>query len=403
VETGDHREPGRLRVLYFIGGNHIGGMETHLLHLIGGLHRERYEPAIVCFDLGAEYRDRLRSIGIEPFDLGIPRLTSPAQVLRLTRFLRILRRVNPHLLHTYGFTCDVVGPLLARACPGARVITTRRGEDTSRRHQAARSTSNRLTDVVVCVSDATLAFTRRTESLHRATPTVIPNGVVIPPIPSRRPGVHGLRFGTLGTVKSIKGTDLLIEAFLGLDPSRRCELFIGGRLDRDSPWASGLVDKVQASPWAGRVHFLGFQRDPGSFYAGIDVFVLPSRSEGMSNSLLEAMAQGLPCVATDVGSNGAVLHEGRDGAQGGIVTEVSAGAIRAALETMLESDVRRTAWARDARHLAETRYSIAAMVRAHEGLYETLGHPSSWAANALSARSSASRSAKSRRMLSGGK
>jgi len=231
---------------------------------------------------------------------------------------------------------------------------------------------NRFTDVIVCVSDATLTFTRRTEHLHRAATTVIPNGVVIPPLPIRRPGPRGLRFGTLGTVKPIKGTDLLVDALLSLDPRLRCELVIGGRLDRDSDWAAHLVERVRSSPWADRVSFLGYQERPNELYDTIDAFVLPSRSEGMSNALLEAMARGLPCIVTDVGSNAAVVHHAGSGAQGGIVTEPTAPALASAMLMMLEGESQRAVWARNARNLAETHYSISSMVRAHERLYETL-------------------------------
>ena len=68
-------------------------------------------------------------------------------------------------------------------------------------------------------------------------------------------------------------------------------------------WAEQLVNRAAASPHAERIRFVGFAANPDIFLGGLDVFVLPSRSEGMSNALLEAMACGLPSIATDVGSN----------------------------------------------------------------------------------------------------
>ena len=104
----------------------------------------------------------------------------------------------------------------------------------------------------------------------------------------------------------IKGTDLLLEAFLNFDPHANVELSIAGRVG-DS-WGERLVEKAAASPHAARIRFVGFEGDPASFLAHLDVFVLPSRSEGMSNALLEAMASGLACIATDVGSNAELLR-----------------------------------------------------------------------------------------------
>ncbi len=357
----------RTRIVYFAGGHHVGGMESHLLHLIAGLDRDRFDPIVCTLAMGPAFAERLATLDLCTVDVGTPRLTRPAAILRLRRFLTLLRRERPRLLHTYGYTCDVVGPALARLVPGVRTITTRRGEDTSPRHQAMRSRVNRVTARIVCVSEETRAFTERAESLHGTPVDVIPNGVVIPPPTTREPSPR-LRIGTLGTVKPIKGTDLLVDAFLGLDASRECELVIGGRTDRSAAWARDLVARVEASPWRERVRFAGYQDDPAAFYPAIDVFVLPSRSEGMSNSLLEAMAFGLPVIATDVGSNASVLRG--DGGAGGLVVRPEVHEIRRALERMLDEPEARARWASNARRTAETRHSLAAMVSAHEALYE---------------------------------
>ena len=110
-----------------------------------------------------------------------------------------------------------------------------------------------------------------------------------------------IRFGTLGTVKPIKGTDLLVDAFMQFDPSgsRRAR---HRRTDRQT-LGRGAARARRRDP---RIRFVGRSSQASSFLSSLDVFVLPSRSEGMSNALLEAMASGLPCIATDVGSNRSV-------------------------------------------------------------------------------------------------
>ena len=85
--------------------------------------------------------------------------------------------------------------------------------------------------------------------------------------------------------------------------NRRVELRIAGAIDR--PWAEALRQRAQADP---RIQFVGRSSHPRGFLADLDVFVLPSRSEGMSNALLEAMSSELPCIATDVGSNRSLLN-----------------------------------------------------------------------------------------------
>lgn len=357
-------------VLYFTGGLRVDGMETHLLHLVERLDRSRYVPHICCLFPSEDYRSRIAALGVEQSALDIPYLDSPARILRLREFLAVLRRVRPGILQTYGYTCDVVGTALARTRRGVRVVTTRRGEDRAVRHQRFRSFMNRFTDCVICVSEQTERFTERTESLHGARLTVIPNGVVLPRI-QRTPGER-LRFGTLGTVKEIKGTDLLVDAFLQFPDDVAAELIIGGRTDHSPDWASALMARAEASPLGARVRFLGHQSDIDAFYSSIDVFVLPSRSEGMSNSLLEAMAAGLPCIATDVGSNRAVLRKEASGLSGGEITEVTAAALHEQMAAMLEDPAERTRAGSEARRIIERFYAMEPMVRAHEALYDAL-------------------------------
>ena len=166
----------------------------------------------------------------------------------------------------------------------------------------------------------TTAGAAATESPKPGLLEVIPNGVAIPD-GNDRPRVRRpdepIRFGTLGTVKPIKGTDLLVDAFMRFEPERRVELVIAGLIDR--PWAEALRERARGDA---RVQFVGRSSAPRDFLAGLDVFVLPSRSEGMSNALLEAMASGLPCIATDVGSNRSVLCP-VPGSPGGLIADAT--------------------------------------------------------------------------------
>ena len=161
----------------------------------------------------------------------------------------------------------------------------------------------------------------------------------------------------MGTVKPIKGTDLLVDAFMRFKQTDRVELLIAGLIDR--PWAEALRDRARKDT---RIRFLGRASQPGSFLSRVDVFVLPSRSEGMSNALLEAMASGLPCIATDVGSNRSLLKHPAEPAAG-LICDGNPESLFRAMDEMASSAETRLEYGAHAARLVTRNYTIPGMVR----------------------------------------
>jgi glycosyltransferase involved in cell wall biosynthesis len=168
----------------------------------------------------------------------------------------------------------------------------------------------------------------------------------------------------------IKGTDLLVEAFLRFPDEANVELLIAGRIGGD--WGEQLVSKAAASPLAQKIKFVGFESNSEAFLSNLDVFVLPSRSEGMSNSLLEAMASGLPCIATDVGSNSSLLR-GRQTA--GLICQPSDADLYRCMVQLYQDEALRENLGYAARQTVETEYSMPRMVNGYRQLYRELLDP----------------------------
>jgi glycosyltransferase involved in cell wall biosynthesis len=366
----------KTRILYLTGGRRIGGTETHVCRLAAAI-RDDYACLVCCLDSSAEYLALLDEAGVDFVELHLSSLTTPKALGRYLALERIIATFQPDIVHSYSFAGDVLGAMLRAR--GARVtfLTSRRGEDRSRTHQRVRSIVNRWSDRIVCVSSEVARFVEVAErpapGLLDVIPNGVPIGVAVGPQPARVPGV--LRFGTLGTVKPIKGTDLLVDAFMKFAPDAAVRLSIAGLIDR--PWAYDLQARASAD---GRIEFIGRVSEPNAFLAGLDVFVLPSRSEGMSNALLEAMALGLACVATDVGSNRTVLQPAHRAA-GGLICEPSADALFAAMECLARDGEARHRFRVAAREIAERDYATQAMVDKYQHLYSTVvwahGRPNS--------------------------
>ena len=196
----------------------------------------------------------------------------------------------------------------------------------------------------------------------------IPNGVELPDelnTGGRAERVRGFLY--LGRLSTNSGRDVptLVRAFDRLATTYAdLELAIvgGGELFEET---RRLAESCAARD---RIHLPGFDR-PEKWLAWADCFVLPSRREGLSNALLEAMAAGLPCIANDIPSNREVLEDGKAGV---LVPVENCDALEAAMRHMVEDDGKARRFALKAKERAERCYSIRAVADRYAHLYEAL-------------------------------
>jgi glycosyltransferase involved in cell wall biosynthesis len=180
---------------------------------------------------------------------------------------------------------------------------------------------------------------------------VVPNGVPVPPDPVGPAGGSVPRLGALGRLTAQKGFDVLLEAVGGLvAEGLRFDVVIGG----DGRDADALRSRAQGLP----VAFPGFVSDVRGFLAGLDLFCLSSRREALPLVLLEAMAEGLPCVATDVGAVREAVGE-----DAVVVPAEDPGALTGALRPLLLDAGRRTALGTAAHRRAEAEFDAGLMAR----------------------------------------
>ena len=185
----------------------------------------------------------------------------------------------------------------------------------------------------------------------RSRTHVLPNGVDVPADPSGPAGRRPVRIGAHARLTRQKGLDVLLAAVRMLvQDGAAVEVVIGG----EGRERGSLVGAAEGLP----VRFPGFVPDARAFLRGLDVFCLPSRREALPLSLLEAMADGLPCVATDVGDVRAVLA----GALA-LVPPEDHRALAAALRHLVEDEVHRHRLGGLARRRAEQCLDAGLMAR----------------------------------------
>jgi len=197
----------------------------------------------------------------------------------------------------------------------------------------------------------------------------IHNGITVKPnsdIKHKRPGnndVPTVRFVCVARLVALKRIDLLITAAARISKHLKYQIVIVG----DGPERSSLEELAASMGVAVRISFLGFRQDVAKILRESDCFVLPSSSEGLSYSVMEAMAAGIPAIVTNVGGNSElVVH----GATGILVTANDPIDVCKALEHAIVSDKWRAQAGASARDRVRSEFSIQKMVRSYVSLYK---------------------------------
>jgi glycosyltransferase involved in cell wall biosynthesis len=367
-----------IRVALAITELSVGGAETCLTNLAEGLDRSRFEPEV--YSLGPPPRDprgalvhRLHRAHVPIHFLGGRHAAHlPFAVSRLRRQLQ---RQRPHILQTFLFHANVVGALAARRRDVGHVVAGLRVAEQPTWRWWLQGRLRHRFDRVVCVSQAVASLAQRRGGWPAASLVVIPNGVdlniLAPAVPARRED-YGLapHRGLLlyaGRLDVQKGVDWLLEAatrFLPRLPAH--DLLIAG----DGPLRATLGELASRAPLAGRVHFAPWQPDVAPLLCAADAVLLPSRWEGMSHLLLEAMACARPVLATNVEGVAEVLGDlaGRQ-----VVPRDDTASWTARLIELVSDEEQGRQLGQLNQQRVGLHFSLAQMVSSYARLYTTLG------------------------------
>jgi glycosyltransferase involved in cell wall biosynthesis len=173
---------------------------------------------------------------------------------------------------------------------------------------------------------------------------------------------HTIVIGSVGRMVAVKNYPLLLKAVAALGRRDVCLLMVGEGCERVSLKSLAAQLGVTA-----QVRFLGHRDDVRALLPGFDIFVLPSLSEGLSNTLLEAMAAGVACVASDVGGNPEIIRHGQDGL---LFASGDAAALQARLALLCSDPSLRAGLAQAGSERIAATFSMAAMIAGYAALYQ---------------------------------
>ncbi|MBA2301618.1 MAG: GT4 family glycosyltransferase PelF [Acidobacteria bacterium] len=356
--------PTPIPVAIFVDRYAPGGTQRQMLELIARLDRRRFHVHPVCFHTEGVWFERLASLG-EPVALfPIHGFRQPRTLSQLRAFAAWCREKNIQVLQTCELYSNIFGlPGGALAAVPVR-LGSRRGFVESQGLQRMQRASYTAAHRVVANSHAA-ADRLRAEGVEDDKILVIPNGIDPGMFAAHRYSSEPRRVTMIACLREEKRIDVLVRAVprvLARYPDAQFTLAGDGTCRNE------LVDLVQQLGVADRVRFLGHREDVPDVLAEADVFVLPSRSEAFPNSVMEAMAAGVPVVASDVGGIPELV---RDGATGRLVPPGNVDALANALLDLLGNPRQVEEFGRAGRRIIEQTYSFDRMVDQFETLYES--------------------------------
>lgn len=368
-------------ILHMIETGGTGGAETVYLDLVRGLDPTRWRHVAVLPTREWMY-DQLTEFGIKP--IFVPERSS-FDVTFFARIAALIRKHGVDIIHGHLFGSAVRAALLARVCGIPAIATLHGGNDLQPDERLRRlkvAIANHGLKRIVFVSEPLRHAFLENVPLRRDLTVVIPNGIDAKRFESRRGSEFRAEFGiapndfvvgTVGNPRPAKGFDVLLDAAAMLKARSSGYRFVvvgdlsfgrGVELFKARA-AHGLTDDVVIT---------GFRSDVESALAAFDVYALTSRYEGFSLSLVEAMATGLPVVATRCGGPEQILENGVTGL---LVENGSPEAIASSIERLRTSAGERERLGTAARAAVKERFTLDAQIRAYEKLYEDcLSEPS---------------------------
>jgi glycosyltransferase involved in cell wall biosynthesis len=358
-----------MKILYCIDHLRPDGTQRFLLHLIDGLAKRGHHQSVLCLNYGwdEELVKDLKAAGAEI------RLLNALSVLSGYGFLSAffwMRHRQFDVAVPMLFVSDIVGRALARAAGIPRVVASIRARNinyTKWKYWLARFTM-RWVDIVVLNSSSVRDFAVKEEGAPENRIFVIPNGVELSDyseledrdevlaelsLPS-----EAITIGSVGRLDVQKGFDILLQACAQLLRTDIHILIIGEGRERNK-----LVQQSEELGLEHNVHFLGYRRDVPRLLAALDLYVQPSRFEGMPNALLEAMAVGCPIVASAVDGICELIEEGK---HGWLVAPENPGALATTIGIALDDIQGSTCFGAAARERATTVFNVGNMIDSWE-------------------------------------
>ncbi len=363
----------------------IGGLENGVVNLINRIPQDRYRHVIISLTDSTDFKQRIKRENVEVYCLN----KKPGHDIGLYwRLWKLLRKLQPDITHTRNLAAleMVVVTLLAGV---KHRVHSEHGwgmsdvNGTNRKYQLLRKGMSFFTHRYIGLSKHIVNYLHNSAGISANKLTQIYNGVdadkfsndrfnqtTIPNIPVNFVNKETIVIGTVGRMEPVKDQVTLAEAFIHLvdtyeDNKSHLRLMMIG----DGDLRAVAQSKLDDAGLTDQVWLPGSLNNVPELMNLMDIFVLPSRNEGISNTILEAMASGLPVVATNVGGNPELVLENDTGR---LVEAERPDLMMLALKEYVDDSTNRKSHGQAATSLINEKFRIEHMVNSYMSVYDSL-------------------------------
>jgi L-malate glycosyltransferase len=343
-----------------------GGTERQMIELVRRLDADRWAVHVACFRAHGSWFGRVAQAAASVAEFPIESFRRPQSLRHVWDFARWCRRNRIAVVHTTALPSNIFGlPAAALAHVPVRIGNRREiNPDKATAPIALQRGAFACAHKVIANSRAA-ADRLQFEHVPARKIAVIPNGLDLQHFSARLPRPRLCKIVVVANLRREKGHDVLIDSagqILNQFPDASFEIVGAG------PELESLVARVESRQLRHAFSFLGHRDDVGARLAAADIFVLPSRSEALPNSIIEAMAAGMPIVASAVGGVLELIDDRRTGL---LVPADDPAALGARIGELMADSALAARLGQAARADATARFSFDRMVAAFERVYLT--------------------------------
>lgn len=355
-----------VRIMHLNDSLDVGGAETMVLSLLTGLATKGYKPYMCSMQSGGKLVDQFLSKSIPVIEIQKQNGIDLSLITKLAKQL-FIHKIK--ILHTHNYYAWFYGGLASLLVPGCLHVHTQHSHLVlpTPPHSFVKRILWIIPKKIIAVSNQVLDSLLTQEYISEKTvAVVIHNGIDTNQYSDVVKNNKIVNIGIVARLVGVKNHKMLIEAFAVLSKSGLdVELSIVG----DGPLLSVLQEQCRNLGISEKVIFMGERSDVDKLLGTFDIYVLPSHSEGLSISILEAMASSLPIVATSVGGNPVLVCNSQNGF---LVDDNDVSELARVLKLLILDRELRFTMGRKGRRIVTESFSLDEMVNSYHEIYQKL-------------------------------